>query len=175
MLTPGLLVERGRELLEHAGDLLPERGFPPGDRLVLWSHPSFEPWESWTVALGSGGNEGFFIRHALWDGPAYTARLRDPVVGWSVQLPEPGSLEIRDFRVPASRLAPELAAAGMLTIPPLLWRADRIGLDGTRHGISLRGSQTVRLEWWAGGPDEWRDLTAWTERMRAHLGNALTS
>jgi hypothetical protein len=96
-------------------------------------------------------------------------------VGWSVHLPEPGSLEIRDFRVPAPRLAPELSAARALTIPPLLWRADRSRLDGTTHGLTLRGSQTVRLEWWESGPGEWRDLTAWAERMRSLLGNALTS
>jgi hypothetical protein len=151
------LDEQVRRLLETPERLEPDLGRVQ-PLLRTWDYPAFGAPRVWLLWKERRQRFEFLrLRRVVWDRKQALEELR-----------------ATDADVDGERWqAFEDAAAGIV-IPPLRFPLRGVGVDGGWYGVEQSFfNSSLRLQWWARPPDEWKPLARWTEQVREFFEETL--
>ena len=127
--------------------------------LRLWEHPSFAPSATW-VLFEHQTNGQILARFVDW---------RTPQDEDEFELFADPQMETPVAVIPHEEIEPILRELNATPVP-LTGIEVVLGLDGCKYGIErLDSFARVLLEWWQGGPKEWRAYTRAVARLRKLL------
>jgi hypothetical protein len=162
-----------RRVLQDISELTPR--LRRVDRLVIYRvYPSFDDGCAWQVHRETdSGRIG--VRRVRVDREATWARVEGLMVFREDLVPRP-VVEVTDGWMGVPQWEELAAAARRITLPIIVPKSNRVGLDGTTHELSsgdFMGS--LGLRWWENGPEEWDKLQWWVEDFRRACEGALTA
>ena len=138
-------------------------------RLRLWHYPSFTENRSWGIYQRQEPGSRLLrtlVRQLTWDRTADSERLWKPLVGLEKGFHSQPTIELRDRPIESVEFEVRLRVLQVISFPAFAGQG--IGIDGESYGIELPGRETT-VEWWCGGPDSWREVTAWAAETRDWL------
>ncbi|WP_224248524.1 hypothetical protein [Hyalangium gracile] len=137
----------------------------------LWHYEGAGAWTAWSLSSRPSAIDAspLRIRKLVWDRPGESSRYAPP--------PAPGKdgptprLTLSEGRFPVESWDALLQEARTLRVPPLLLETESPpggARDCTGFAYHL-ATRTVSFEWWGEPPEEWKDLAAWSARVREML------
>lgn len=162
------LEARAARLLEHAKEVEPRGAVRLyGSLLRLWHFPAFAGQKTWTIlqpGRKSPAGSPMLVRELTWDRKSDEHRF-EAAADCS---PTPNIL-LREAALPTTELQQVLDTGANLTVP-IVQVANVVGLEGEYFGLeTYEVSPSIRLQWWNGGPTEWRHFTDWVGELRSFL------
>jgi hypothetical protein len=169
------LEARAVRLLEHPKDLEPREPVRRyGSLLRLWHYPAYAPQRTWTLLTpGRTTSPDALprVREVVWDRSADQQRVFNAPAAVE---PHP-SIRLRDATLPPAVLQHLLQEGTALAVPLLVF-SKPAAMEGELFGLeNYEVSPSVRVQWWAAGPVEWRHFIDWVAAVRDFVLRQLDS
>lgn len=158
-------------LLEHPHLLPEQKGLGKFHlALRLWHYPAFEPYTIWLVYRGVRDEKSYLLREVVWDRSDEAERMLNPLEGLKRGFHTTPTFRIRTVELVKDEVDSRLTGLQHISLPVFTKRKYFVIADGDIFGIAVSGLfLNAQISWWCDGQEEWQEVIAWFNHMKAYF------